>query len=459
MQFKPSELGSLVLAAAGALSVSAHANDPQENRYQGLNYEPTRPIPEDRFRARVDNFAIETQDGKHRFGFRGRLMSDFAYLDRPFGTTDDESFDDGDVARYGTIIRRARLGALGVMYHNWEWQLEIDFRDDEVRFANAYMAYLFDHGRLAVGNFKEPFSLESATSSRRISFIERAAPVDAYRPSRELGIMYETLVPNYYFAAGIFGGDGVARDRDVTEGYSFATRASFAPVYNENAGIWSHLGVSLNHRVNAFEYDRSGGETREYESVRMRTRIGTRAVDARMISENDMDNVEDWTTYNLEAAFGMGPFSVQGEYIVQDLNRDPNSVDFDSNDGNDVTSMTSDGYYLQTSWFATGETRNYRVFSGDFGKTQVANPLSSGGRGALELLARYAVADSTEHHVREDRQALDHYTLGLNWYPEDNIVMKLNVMYVDAQRSEEGFGDGFKQWDSMVYAARFQFEF
>lgn len=66
------------------------------------------------------------------------------------------------------------------------------------------------------------------------------------------------------------------------------------------------------------------------------------------------------------------------------------------------------------------------------------------GNGAWELLARYALADSYVHHDPEDRLKLDHYTLGLNWYPEDNIILKRNAVYVDAERGEEGVRDGKK---------------
>ena len=429
-------------------------------RHPGLDYDPTTPVVPEKVRTRVGRPAWETEDGRHRFGLRGRLMLDYAYVDDPFTTTDDEDADDGDLARYGTIIRRARMGMLGLMYDNWEWQVEVDFRDEEVRFANAYLAYLFDNGRLATGYFKEPWSLESHTSSRRISFIERAAPVDAYRPnpSRAMGVMWESLVPDYYYALGVFGGDGVARNRDVTEGWSIAGRSSFAPYMDASRDIFTHLGASYQYRRNAYEWDRSGGDAKEYESVRKRTRLGTRAVDGRMIGENDMEDVDYYTSWALEAAFGIGPFSMQGEYIRMDLIRDEDSEDFADNPGTDVTRMVSDGWYTQASYFLTGESRNYRAFSGDFGHINVHNPLSAGGPGAWKVLARYAVADSTEHHNREDRQKLKHSTLGLNWYPEDRIVFKLNAMYVDAERGEDGFGDGFKEWSSPVYALRAQYD-
>jgi phosphate-selective porin OprO and OprP len=147
---------------------------------------------------------------------------------------------------------------------------------------------------------------------------------------------------------------------------------------------------------------------------------------------------------------------LQGEYIRQDLRRDRDAEGFSDPD---TTRMTHDGYYVQASYFLTGETRNYRAFSGDFGATRILRPLSAGGRGAWELLARYATADSYEHHNPDDRQSLDHYTLGLNWYPEQDIVLKLNAMYVNAERGEDLVNGGPKKWDSWVYAVRFQFEF
>lgn len=417
------------------------------DRVGDMQYEPLEPLVGEPFNARVRNFRIETPDGKHRFGIRGRLMIDGAYTNfQDRDTVDDDRVGEGVLARYGTILRRARLGALGIMYYNWEWQLEVDFRDDEIRFANAYLAYLFDHGRLAVGNFKEPFSLESATSSRRITFLERATPVDAYRPDRQLGIMYETLLPRGYGAVGVFGGDGVGRNRDVTEGYSLALRGSVAPYLDEATRTWTHLGLSYNYRRNAYS---GRADDKSFEDVRMRSRLGTRAVDGRFIGRRDIEDVDDFQTAAVEAAFGIGPFSMQGEYLRQDLDRD---------EGRDVEHT---GYYVQGSYLLTGESRNYRPFSGDFGRIQVNRPLSAGGPGAFKLAARYARADSRNGGVTSDGgQEMDHYTLGLNWYPEDDIVFKFNVIYLDAKtatsRSDEIDRKETKGW---VYALRAQYEF
>ena len=421
-----------------------------EDRYQGLEYEPTLPLQnvDDRIQAR--KFRVESQDGSNRFGLRGRLMVDTAVanwddnLNEASSQTDRQDFD-GALPERGTILRRARLGALGVYDNTWEYQLEVDFRDSDVRFANAYLAYLSDHGRLAVGNFKEPFSLESSTSSRRLTFMERATPVDAYRPSRNIGLMYETLVPNYYLAAGVFGGEGTDRDRDVEEGYAVALRGSFAPYMDENT--FSHLGASYNYRRNSADFDDEDGE--EYESVRLRSREGARAMDIRLIGRNDIEGVEDFSRYALEAAWGKGPFSLQGEYLRVDLNLDPEKGDVRT----DQSSITLDGYYLQASYFLTGEQRNYRAFSGDFGAVRPHSVFGRGGTGAWELAARYAHADSMEHSRPGRGNKMDHYTLGLNWYPNQDMVFKLNYMYFDYE------GRGGVSNGNHVLAARAQFEF
>ncbi|MDR5904062.1 OprO/OprP family phosphate-selective porin [Franzmannia qiaohouensis] len=434
-----------------AESQADQAATQQPTRSDGLQYEPQEGLQQDNANVQVRRFGVETADGSDRFRIRGRLMLDAAHLDDNLDTTDDHRVGEGNLGNTGTIIRRARLGALGLFHDNWEWQLEVDFRDEEVRFANAYIAYLMDNGRLAFGHFKEPFSLESSTSSRRISFLERATPIDAYRPSRNLGVMYETLQPDWYGAIGVFGGDGVGRDREVSEGYALSGRASIAPINEDNAFV--HLGVSGNYRKNARNED-----DEEYSDVRMRSRLGTRAIDGRIIGRRDMEAVSDYTTTNLEFAAGHGPFSVQAEYIRQDLSRDVNDPNFSTGE---VDSMTMDGWYAQAGVFLTGESRNYRAFSGDFGRVTPHRPFnpSQGHWGAFELLGRYATADHTDHHAPRGKQQVDHWTLGLNWYLQPEIIAKFNVMYIDAEAGDESLDDGVKEWDSWVLGARLQYEF
>jgi phosphate-selective porin OprO and OprP len=436
-----------ILTTEEAALIRAEAAAEKEDRKvelagQDFRYEPTAPLAIDEdAEIHVRRFGVQTADGSERFRMRGRVQFDAAYAD----------FGDGipDVARqghefpeYGVMFRRIRLGALGIMRQNWEWQIEVDFSENEVDIANVYMAYLMDHGRLAVGHFKEPFGMEYATSSRYITFMERSAPADAYKVNREPGIMYETIQPNWYLGAGIFG-SGIEFDREVREGWAASLRTSFAPYLNGTDFV--HLGGGVNRRVNALNKDLN-----EYESVRLRAREGTRAIDARLVGRDDIEGVKNFTRSNLEFAAGFGSWWAQAEYYRVNLNLDPERGDVRVDDD----SLTLDGWYFQTGYFLTGESKNYRAFSGDFGQqlpNKNFNP-KNGTWGAFEVAFRYGIADSREHSRAGRGQKLERYTAGLNWYMTPEVMMKLNIIYLEGER------DVFED-DGWVYGMRFQYIF
>jgi|GEM_PF-372192 len=400
---------------------------------QALGYEPTLPIRDDRVRVQVLPLGIETWDGQSRFRIRGRIQADFA---RQFWGDEVQNVarQSHPFPEYGLILRRVRLGAAGISRGNWEWQLEADFAENEVDLANVYLARLFDHGRLAAGYFKEPFGMEYATSSRYITFMERSAASDAYKVNREPGIMYETLFPQAYLGFGLFG-NGIDYDREVREGWALNARGSFAPYLVGTDYV--HLGAGINRRHNGYDLD-----SEEWLDVRLRTREGTRAIDARLIGRDDLVGVETFTRMNTEFAAGFGPWWVQGEYLRVNINLDTEAVqDALGNNATDASSLRQHGWYAQTGFFLTGESRNYRAFSGDFGpQFPFRNLGEEGGIGALELALRYSQANSLEHTRPGRGQKLDHYTLGLNWYMSPEIVLKANLMYLEGER--DTFQDG-----------------
>jgi len=415
---------------------------------QEFGYEPTAPLPVDEgAEVFVRRLGVETADGSERFRIRGRVQLDAAWQD--FGDDIPNVAREGnDFADYGVIFRRLRLGALGLMREKFEWQIELDFAEDAVEIDNTYMAYLMDHGgRLAAGLFKEPFTMEYSTSSRYITFMERSAAVDAYKVSKEPGIMYETIKPNYYVGVGIFG-SGIEFERSVEEGYSFAGRASFAPYLSGTDFV--HIGGGINYRKNAL--DKS---TDLYRPLRLRTREGTRAIDARLIGRDDLEGVEDFTRYNLEFAAGVGSWWVQAEYLTVDIDLDRERLEA-ALGGNATAenSLTQDGWYLYTGYYLTGESKPYRAFSGDYGALRPnANfSPSQGTWGAFEVAFGYSVADSLEHTRPGRGQKQDRYVLGLNWFLTPEVMVKFNVIYLEGER------DIFED-DGWVYGVRGQYFF
>jgi phosphate-selective porin OprO/OprP len=442
------EKGILSRAEAdNIISQRAASTPPAQRRFGEVLYEPTEPVRDDDPSIQVRRFTVDSADGQHRFRFRGRFQFDVGRADFGSGIP-AVARQSAEFPRYGTIVRRARLGALGYMYKNWEWQLEADFSDiEETELANAYIAYLTPRGRIVAGHFKEPFGLEYATSSRRITFLERSAASDAYKVNRELGLMYETIRPNWYGAFGIFGGDGYNINRDVEEGWALSGRLAFAPYHVGTDFV--HIGAAVNHRWNGF--DRSTGAR---VPLRLRTREGTRTIDARLIGRDDLVGVEKFTRSGLEFAAGFDTWSVQAEWIHVDIDLDSAAVQLI--EGANATlrdDLTQKGWYVQGTWFLTGEQRVYRPASGNFGRVIPRQNFEWGqGMGALELAARYSVADSSQNTRIGRGQEMEHWTLGLNWYLNPDVIIKLNAIYLDAK------GNGAED-DGFVYAARFQFEF
>jgi phosphate-selective porin OprO and OprP len=326
------------------------------------------------------------------------------------------------------------------MYEDFLWRMEADFRDQEVRLRGAYIEYIrLNPFRIMVGNIKEPMGLEWMTSRRRTTFMERAASLDAYKPSWNIGMRAEYRGSNYNIMAALMSGGELFRQRDVTDGYAFAGRASFSP-YNRGT-TYTHLAVSGAYRVNSYTQRIDGQFDRQYNPIRLRTRIGTRAIDGRFIGRNDVQDTVDWTRLNAEAAFGFGAFSVQGELTSVNMTRDFGQTD-----------LSLGGYYVQASYFLTGESRTYRPYRGNMGALIPNRNFRPGfGPGAIEIAARFSRVDSNDQDY--DGGEMDHFTLGINWYLNREIRVMLNYMYLEAERLNG------KQSKGSVVAARFQIEF
>jgi phosphate-selective porin OprO/OprP len=145
-----------------------------------------------------------------------------------------------------------------------------------------------------------------------------------------------------------------------------------------------------------------------------------------------------------EAAWILGPLSLQGEYTMASVEgvsgADPDP-DFD-------------GYYLQASYFLTGEFRPYNKTAGCIGpiKPESNAFAKDGGHGAWEVAARYSSIDLADSGV--DKGQLQDVTLGVNWYLNPNTRVMFNYIRADltpTSPADDGTTD--------IYLMRFQFAF
>jgi phosphate-selective porin OprO/OprP len=112
---------------------------------------------------------------------------------------------------------------------------------------------------------------------------------------------------------------------------------------------------------------------------------------------------------------------------------------------------TYTGWYVDASWYLTGETRNYDAPGGTFGRTKVKNPVwnGSGGWGAWQIAGRYDVIDlsdkaqamNTSYGCNECGEQ-ETWLFGLNWLLTDYTRLMLNVTQSQITGGNNGFAKG-----------------
>jgi len=361
---------------------------------------------------------LVTLDGDFKLKIGGRLQTDwfFSSEDRDIKLDVGEQED-------GVEFRRARIYFSGLIYENVEYKLQLDFEGGDADFKDAYLGLTdFPLGTLRMGHFKEPFSLEELTSSKYITFLERALP-NAFAPSRNTGLMLHKVVADERMttAIGLFRDtDNYGEDQD-DGGYNVTGRITALPVYEDKGSCLLHIGAAYSHR----KPDDSYGFEASPEAHLADDFVDTGAIAG--------DRVDIW---GLEAAWVNGPFSVQSEYIMADAGRFT---------GSDVH---LDGYYVQASYFLTGEHRNYKTSEAAFSRIKpMKNYSYKGGSGAWEVKARYSELDLNDSNITGGE--LDNISTGLNWYLNPNTRIMWD--YVHADKDDVGQAD--------MLMMRLQFDF
>ena len=326
----------------------------------------------------------------------------------------------------GYGFRRVRLGAQGTLGSTADYLAEVDFAGGTVRLRDTFVGLNVVPwvNQVRAGYQREPFTLEGATSSRFLTFLERS-PLNQLDPTRNWGVLGHWWTADERLTAAV----GVFRDNTNSGGFSGGDEDAWAltgrltglPVYDPSGDSLRliHLGGAFSTRSPA------GGVVRYTPDPQ--SSLLTQASDNPASPFLPGVNIAaaSQQLYDLQAAAVDGPLSVQAEWIATAVDRTGGGVVF------------LHGAYATVSYFLTGEHRGYDRKRAAFDRVAVRRPVlkESGfttGTGSIELAGRFAVADFSANRIATPGggtvagTVLIETTLGVNWYLNDYVRLMAN---------------------------------
>jgi phosphate-selective porin OprO/OprP len=379
-----------------------------------------------------DGLRVEDPDGKFKIRMGGRIQADWAGFDADSATVaalGEPDLDGGS----GTEFRRARLYVSGTLWEHTIFKAQYDFAGGDVDFDDVYvgMTGIPYVDTFRTGHFKEAFSLNELTSSKYITFMERALPVSAFAPARNMGFGLGTnpvLDDRMTWALGFFRETNNFGDAFGTDGnWDLTGRITGLPYYADEGRKLLHLGFSFSHKFVNGDLSFATEPEAHLSPVDYVDTLDFPASGANLLDP--------------EVAFIWGPLSVQGEFLA-------NLVD--SSEADDPTFW---GWYGEVGYFLTGEHRVYSREDAAFERLSPKRNFSlGGGPGAWQLAARFSQLDLNSGNVNGG--AMWDVTAGVNWWLNPNLRLSFN--YVRSHL------DDFQQVDggnTNIFEGRVQVEF
>ncbi|HEX3860068.1 MAG TPA: porin [Stellaceae bacterium] len=386
-----------------------------------------------------NRFGLESADGRNSIYLTGRLH-----------------FDVGDYLDYhpqskaaavqnlnsGVNARRARLGITGKFANDWAYSLIYDFGGSSDSSAGATGSGIqsamityngLNKGPLPLafdlGYMDTPFTLQEATSSNDLLFVERASiqavatNIFANDFRSALGVRSNN---DRYWAGMYLTGPQSGAVHTAGEQYGAFGRATYQLLQSPEYSL--HLGGDVGALLKP--PTASGIQTITL-SDRPELRVDPTSILSTGALGTAAHPVDGAEVYGVEGAASYRNFFVEGEYYHVDVDR------------RGLANNGFDGGYIEGSWVLTGEQRKYAPAAGAYTNPVPDHPFAPWdddyGLGAWELVGRFSTISlndnfapgvapaATSNAVGGGRQ--DVYGVGLNWYPNANIRFMFDYLH------------------------------
>ena len=392
---------------------------------------------------------FEDKDAGFSFKPKGLAQFDAGYVGYPRGEELRGTVAGLNFANLGFNgrARRLTIGADGTLPGGFRYSVEFNFAAGTVDYEDVLLAYDFHKAPVTaqVGYFYPFSSLETMTSSKYTSMMERAGITDAFNYNRRLGLAFianDKKADSWVFQAGLFN-EPLNNNNFTHTGWQFSARGVYSPTLGSTR---LHIGANFQHRQN----------TRESQGQQYRSRPLTQITDQRFIDTgtiaskgDDVVGVEFAAVHkSLHVAAEAQKVWVRGTYDAAELAAV--NAQLDSNKlvvGTPYNGSPSFfGGYAEIGYYLTGETRAYK--GGSWNRTKVLHPFNEGGWGAFQVNARLdylnlkdrvdgaSSAVSAPYYVNGGKQL--GYQASLIWNPTDYLRFMAQYGHLDVTGGPRG---------------------
>ena len=350
-------------------------------------------------------------------------------------------------AQNGINARRARIGLLGTFAGEWDYALVYDFggsQDGTGQLENAFVTYKGIKNLYIEGGYMDvPYTLDEATSSNNITFMERASSqvvatniaAGDFRSAAGMRANGE-----WWWAGGYATGPTSGANHSNRPQYGAVARGVVVPVNNQTGSLI--LGADAQ-----FLFDTGGASgtntlTSLNDRIEVRIDPGTNA----LLNTGALLNVKGAQVFSGEAAGQIGSFYAQGEYFDYTINR-----------LNGLPDLHFTGGYAQASYVLTGEQRKYNPVTGSYGGINPKDPVNwdHHGFGAWEVAARYSQMTLNDLNVVGGE--LRNTTVAVNWYVNQNMRFMFDWIHGKVDKTTAANANIGASYD--VFAMRTQVAF
>jgi phosphate-selective porin OprO and OprP len=431
---------------------------------------------------------VQSADGRFLMSLRYRLQLDTVLFDQNSGIgSSNAQFKD---LNSGLAVRRFYLGAEGRAFRDFWYELRLDFGGSNFETTNplvnlARVAYNWGnlayanqpHFRINAGILQPIFTYGDAVSSSSTTFLERADLVNVAtagyggldpRHGVELTFQQADIFQpgdNLVISGALTAASGAANPPGAFTATDEGTQILGRAVYRLWSDGFSNVQVGANgsHILSLTGVAAPGG----IRTIALQDRPEVRVDGNRLVSTANSTLLGASTStmniaetggslWGLEGGGNLNNFFLYGEYMKFGMDRNvtcAGCTPFGGTAGVNPGNPEFSGWYVEGSWILTGETKTYSPLATNneyatFNNPRVITPFDweSGAWGVWEVAARYSDLDLNWNPgaigqtpaqapiggVRGGEEKI--WTLGLNWYLNNNVLMRFNYLIIDVNK-------------------------